>query len=214
MDMEYQNKILGYINLHKNFSFSSLNKACNGDTTTSMLSRYYNHVLIHCPSKIFIMGGTNDLLLGRSVSSIIDNIELMIKDGLNINSEIIIGIPPKIIGEMANTLFSPSHLYAYAEKELLTLKNELIKLCNNYEIQFINFYDLTLDKNDIYLDGIHLTSLGHELMYKEALRLFLIQLYVTHLYYKLYVIFLYIQLLLFHIQFHQFLSCVMHFLHI
>ena len=70
---------------------------------------------------------------------------------------------------MANALFSPSNLYAYAERELLILKNELIKLCINYEIQFINFYDVILAKNNIYLDGIHLTSSGHELMYKEAL---------------------------------------------
>lgn len=149
--------------------FSSLNKSCNGDTTASMLSRYYNDVLIHSPSKIFIMGGTNDLLLGRSVISIINNLELMIKDALKINSEIIIGIPPKIIGKMANSLFSPSHLYTSAENKLLALKTELIQLCNNYGVNFINFYDLTLDKNDIYLDGLHLTPLGHELMYKEAL---------------------------------------------
>ena len=158
--------------LTQELSFSSLNKACNGDTTTSMLSRYYNHVLIHCPSKIFIMAGTNDLILGRTAFSIIDNIELMIKDGLNIGAEVIIGIPPKIIGTMANALFSPSHLYDYAEKEILVLKDELIKLCNNYGIPFINFYDLTVDKNDIYLDGLHLTSYGHELMYKEALLYF------------------------------------------
>ncbi|AWK50629.1 GDSL family lipase [Clostridium beijerinckii] len=158
--------------LTQNFSASSLNKACNGDTTTSMLFRYSNDVLIYRPSKIFIMGGTNDLLLGRSVSSIIDNLELMIKESCNINSEIIIGIPPKIIGKMANSLFSPSHLYDYAESELVTLKDEIIKLCINNGIQFINFYELTLYENDIYLDGIHLTSLGHELLYEEALRFF------------------------------------------
>ena len=158
--------------LTQDLSFLSLNKACNGDTTTSMLSRYYNDVLIHYPHKIFIMGGTNDLLLGRSVTSIIDNLEIMIKDGLNINAEIIIGIPPIIIGQMASRLFSPSHLYSYAESELLKLKYELIKLCINYKIQFINFYDLTLNRIDIYIDGIHLTSLGHELLYKEALRFF------------------------------------------
>jgi len=158
--------------LTQNFSSSSLNKACNGDTTTSMLFRYSNDVLIYHPSKIFIMGGTNDLLLGRSVSSIIDNLELMIKENDNINSEIIMGVPPKIIGKMANALFSPSHLYDYAENELVTLKDELIKLCINYGLQFINFYELTLYENDIYLDGIHLTSLGHELLYKEALRYF------------------------------------------
>lgn len=149
-------------------TISSLNKACNGDTTTSMLTRYSNDVLIHFPSKIFFMGGTNDLLLGRSVSSIINNIELIVRDSLNINSKIIVGIPPKIIGEMANKLFSPSHLYSYAENELPYLKDELIKLCNKHQICFINFYNLTLDKDDIYLDGIHLNSHGHELMYKEA----------------------------------------------
>lgn len=155
--------------LTQKLSFSSLNKACNGDTTTSMLSRYYNDILIHFPSKIFIMGGTNDLLLGRSAISVTDNLELMIKDALNINAEVIVGIPPVIIGEMANALFSSSHLYTYAENELIILKNKLIELCVSYKVKFINFYDLTLDKNDVYLDGLHLTPSGHELMYKEAL---------------------------------------------
>lgn len=154
---------------------SSLNKACNGDTTTSMLSRYYKDVLKYAPSKIFIMCGTNDLLLGRSVTSIIDNIELMIKDAVNINSKVIIGIPPKIIGRMANELFSPSHLYDYAEKELLTLRTKLINLCEKYKLEFINFYDFTLNEDDIYLDGIHLTSLGHELMFKKWLTTFLVE---------------------------------------
>lgn len=158
--------------LAQKLSLSYLNKARNGDTTPSMLSRYYNDVLTNHPSKIFIMGGTNDLLLGRSVSSIICNMDLLITDGLNINSKVIIGIPPKIIGEMANALFSPSHLYTYAENELLNLKDELIKLCDYYDIPFVNYYDLILEKDTSYLDGIHLTPLGHELMYKEALSTF------------------------------------------
>ena len=53
--------------LHINY----LNKAQNGDTTPSMLSRYYSDVLKYKPARIFIMGGTNDLLCGRSVASII-----------------------------------------------------------------------------------------------------------------------------------------------
>lgn len=158
--------------LIKEYSLSSLNKACNGDTTIGMLTRYYTDVLTYNPSKIFIMGGTNDLLLGKSVISIIDNIKIMINDAININSKIIIGIPPKIIVEMANMCFSPSSFYDYAESELLNLKKELIKLCSDYQIPYINFYDLIMDKNDIYLDGIHLAALGHELMYKEALDYF------------------------------------------
>jgi lysophospholipase L1-like esterase len=84
--------------LTQELPFNASNKACNGETTTSMLTRYYNDVLIHHPQKIFLMGGTNDLLLGRSVASIIDNIEIMIKDALAIKSDIMIGLPPKIIG--------------------------------------------------------------------------------------------------------------------
>jgi acyl-CoA thioesterase-1 len=155
--------------LAQKLPFKTLNKARNGDTTASMLSRYYNDVLIYAPAKIFIMGGTNDLLLGRSLPSVLSNIELLVKDGLNINSEITLGIPPKIIGEMANTLFSPSHLYSYAENELLKLGNGLIELCQKYNISFINFYDLIPKEDLFYLDGIHLTYVGHELMFKEAL---------------------------------------------
>lgn len=157
--------------LTQELSCCVLNKACNGETTTSMLSRYYDDVLAYHPKKIFLMGGTNDLLLGRSIDSIIDNIELMIKDAFDIKSEIVIGIPPKVIGTMANKLFSPSDLYDYTEKKLPYLKDELIKLSTNYKIPFINFYDLILDTG-LYLDGIHLTSSGHNLMYREALNYF------------------------------------------
>lgn len=152
---------------------TSLNKACNGATTSYMLSQYYTDVLKYSPSNIFLMCGTNDLLLGRSVKSIIENIELIVKDTLDINSNLILGIPPAIIGEMANKLFTPSSLYEYAEKNIILLKNELISLCNNYNLKFINFYDITVNNKDIYLDGIHLSSIGHELMYQEALPYFI-----------------------------------------
>lgn len=153
-------------------SCKSINKGCNGDTTPSMLTRYYNDVIANSPSIIFIMCGTNDLLLGRSVTSIISNIEVMIKDAININSKIIIGIPPAIIGSLANKLFSPSPFYNYAEKEIIKLKDSLIDLCKKYNLYYINFYDITLDKEDIYLDGLHLNSLGHDLMYNSALKTF------------------------------------------
>lgn len=158
--------------LTQELSYCILNKARNGETTTSMLSRYYTDVLIQKPKKIFVMGGTNDLLLGRSVESIIDNIEIMIKDAFTIKAEIIIGIPPRIIETMANALFSPSDFYDYAENKLPYLKDELINLCTKYEIPSINFYDSILD-DGLYLDGIHLNSSGHELMYKKSLPYFL-----------------------------------------
>jgi len=147
-----------------------INKGINGDTTPSMLSRFYTDVSSLNPDYVFIMGGTNDLLCGRSVSSIIDNIELMIKDSKN--STVFIGIPPCIIEEMAQKLFMPSTLYKYCSSNLPNLREELIKLCKKYSINYIDFYSLTknnLDKS-IFLDGIHLNSLGNILMSEEILK--------------------------------------------
>lgn len=147
-----------------------LNKSQNGDTTPSMLSRYYSSVLKYNPSKIFIMGGTNDLLCGRNVLSVIENLEIMIKDAYNINSKVILGIPPKIISSLANKLFMPSSFYRYAEKNLYELRTQLISLSNKYETKLIDFYRLNLI-DSLYIDGLHLSSEGNEIMYREAIKI-------------------------------------------
>ena len=147
-----------------------INKGKNGDTTSAMLARYNNDVLCYKPSAVFIMGGTNDLLCGRNVDYIIDNIEIMIKDALNINSKIILGIPPSIIGHMANELFCPSSFYSYAEKQLYNLHSRLIELCDKYLVTCVDFYSLPLNNDDLFIDGIHLNSLGNEIMFKNAVR--------------------------------------------
>lgn len=149
-----------------------INKGINGNTTTDMLNRFSQDVIDNNPCLVFIMGGTNDLLSKRNITSIIKNIELMIKDCISINSKVIIGIPPTIISKDANKLFSPSPNYDYCESQLPILRNELIKLCCNYDIDYIDLYSLT-EKNlskDIFNDGIHLNILGQELICKEALK--------------------------------------------
>ncbi|MGN2339625.1 GDSL-type esterase/lipase family protein [Clostridium cagae] len=158
--------------IQNNLNLTSLNKGCNGDTSTGMLTRYYEDVIKYTPNKIFIMCGSNDLLLGRTVKSIIENIELMIKEALEINSNAIIGIPPSIIGDMANKSFSSSPFYRYAEENLTKLKEEIINLTINYNLSYIDFYSITLNNSDIYLDGIHLNSFGNDIMYKNAISYF------------------------------------------
>ena len=88
--------------------FNIINKGINGSTTIDMLARFDKDVISLTPRKVFIMGGTNDLLCNRSILSIKSNIELMIKDLKLINSDIIIGIPPDIIIEDAYNLFMES----------------------------------------------------------------------------------------------------------
>lgn len=138
-----------------------------------MLNRLYENLLKYKPEITFIMGGTNDLLCGRKVSNIIDNIEEMISDCKSNKSNVIIGIPPIIIKEMAEKLFMPSHLYDYCYISLPQLRTLLIDLCNKNNVPYIDFYTISINNlnKNIFIDGIHLNSLGNILIKDEALRI-------------------------------------------
>ena len=155
-----------------NTNFNIINKGVNGSTTTDMLVRFDKDVINFIPKKSFIMGGTNDLLCNRPISSIVSNIELMIKELKSINSSIIIGIPPDIIVEDAYNLFMPSPTYDYCKKSLPILRENLIFLCNYYDCNYVDFYSVTKNniQNNIYLDGIHLNLKGQQLMLNEFLK--------------------------------------------
>lgn len=158
--------------LDESSNIKVINRGINGDTTPSMLNRLYEDLILYKPNMVFIMGGTNDLLCGRKVSNIIENLEDMILDCKNLNCKIFIGIPPIIIKEMAENLFMPSQLYDYCNNNLSTLRESLITLCNKQNIRFIDFYTLSKNNlaNDIFIDGIHLNYKGNKLMKEEALR--------------------------------------------
>lgn len=149
-----------------------INKGINGDTTTDMLNRFTEDVTFLKPIRIFIMGGTNDLLSNKSLSSILDNLELMIKEALSVTNNIIIGIPPIILKEDAYKLFSPSSTYDYCEKQLPLLRKSLIELCNKHKASYVDFYKATsaYSSENIFIDGIHLNAKGQSLLVNEFKR--------------------------------------------
>lgn len=156
--------------LQKSLNCSLINMGTNGDTTVDMLVRFSQDVILNNPESVFIMGGTNDLLCNRSVSSILKNIELMINESLSINAGVILGIPPIIIGEDAYKLFSPSSNYSYCESTLPKLRLELISLSKKYNLKYLDFYSLTLENisANIFSDGIHFNISGQNLLFNYA----------------------------------------------
>ena len=158
--------------LYSNINFSIINKGINGNTTTDMLNRFTEDVTILNPKSVFIMGGTNDLLSNRPLNLILDNIELMLKEALTKTNNVFIGIPPRIIKEDAYRLFMPSSTYDYCESKLTILREGLINICKNYDLKYIDFYNisLNLDPKEIFLDGIHLNERGHKLIFSEFIK--------------------------------------------
>lgn len=166
-----------WVTLLKNhLNLNIINKGINGNTTSDMLYRFNDDVINKNPSSLFLMGGTNDLILNRDISSIIQNIEVIIKEALSYNIEIIIGIPPDIIAEDANRLFMACDNYKYCESSLPILHKELIKLSNKYNLKYIDFYTITnkLKNSSIYLDGIHLNPTGQNIIFEEAKKVFIL----------------------------------------
>lgn len=161
--------------LKTNYDLDIYNKGINGSTSTDMLVRFQGDVLDISPKILFLMAGTNDLLSNRSVTSIVNNIEIMIKDAVSNNIEVYIGIPPNIIPEMANKLFMRCDTYDYCKESLPLLRNELLNLCNTYSLKYLDFYSLTenaKELSNLYLDGIHFNPEGQSLLFEKSKQLF------------------------------------------
>ena len=157
--------------LQTKYNLSLYNKGVNGSTTTDMLVRFQKDVLDLNPTDLIIMGGTNDLLSNRIVQSIDNNIELMIKDSLKENINVIIGFPPNIIPNLANKLFMKCDTYDYCQDSLPLLKEALLNLCNKYSLNYVDFYSATINASEheeLYVDGIHLSPKGQDLLVKTA----------------------------------------------
>lgn len=161
--------------LKSNYNLNIYNKGVNGNTSTDMLFRFQKDVIENSPNTLFLMAGTNDLLSNRPVSSIIKNIEIMVKEALLNNIKTYIGIPPNIIPEMASRLFMKCDTYDYCKENLILLREELLNLCKLYSINYIDFYSITENTNKIsnlYLDGIHFNPQGQELLFETVEKYF------------------------------------------
>jgi len=61
-----------------------------------MVGRFNNSVITNRPDEVFIMGGTNDLIVGADLGTVKANIMSMVHQSLNKFIKPLIGIPTKI----------------------------------------------------------------------------------------------------------------------
>ena len=71
----------------------------------------------------------------------------------------------------------PSTTYDYCEKKNLPLlRKEMLSLCLSYNIKYIDFYSITQTVNEhtnLYIDGIHFSRKGQDLLLQKAKNYFL-----------------------------------------
>lgn len=153
--------------LNKHLNLPIINKGINGDTTTGILSRFFSDVLNFDTNICIIMCGTNDILCGRKIDFIIDNIKIMINDCLSYKIKPIILSPPKTLNLLAEKLWDSHIDYDKINKNLDIFNNELKVLCNSNNINFISLNDIMPLDTNYYIDGIHLNEKGNILIFQK-----------------------------------------------
>ncbi|WP_432403346.1 GDSL-type esterase/lipase family protein [Wukongibacter sp. M2B1] len=147
-----------------------LNKGINGDSTGGMLSRFYRDVVENRPSDVFIMGGANDLIMEVSLNVIKSNIATMVHQARGNLIKPIIGIQPLTEPDMAKEQWSNIADFYRINNQLLELREWIMEFSNIFDVRIVDFCGelnkrINQDnKYEIYLDGLHFTPRGNEMM--------------------------------------------------
>lgn len=155
-----------------------LNKGANGDTTSGMLSRSYEDVIKNHPNYVIIIGGSNDFMSNRSLKIVTDNITLIVKDAVNYKIIPIIGIEPAVDKLMAEKKWDSTLNYNKINKLQENYRNWIISFCDENKFHYIDYYDCFREKlkdigaNRLFVDGLHPSTLGHELMAECTINFF------------------------------------------
>lgn len=166
----------------KGLNIPIINKGVNGDTTAGMLSRSYTDVVENNPSHVIIMGGCNDFIANRSLNMVEENIKELVKEAIDYNIVPIIGIEPPIDKILAERKWSGDVDYDKVNSTIEDYRQWILNYSTENNIDHIDFYKCfvenlkTKNSRELYVDGLHPTSLGHKLMADCAISLLKLKL--------------------------------------
>ena len=144
-----------------------INEGINGDTSSGMLSRFYNSVYIHKPDAVHIMGGINDLIVGADIGIVKTNLMSIVHQASAKCIKPVIGIPTKIDEDNVREDWAEFSDFHEVAKEFDKYYMWLKEFCKTFNVQYIDYYtefDKLNNMDDVYLDGIHLNERGNEIM--------------------------------------------------
>ncbi|QUH27062.1 GDSL-type esterase/lipase family protein [Serpentinicella alkaliphila] len=156
--------------LRKGLNGEVINKGINGDTTDGMTYRFQRDVISKSPTHVIIMGGSNDLIMGRSKTDIINNIEEMINLSIKDGVMPIIGIQPPMDAEMANKYWSAYTDFKQVNENIRAYRDWATSYIKKTNLTCFDFYKAINEsmykykKEEIYIDGVHFTPRGHSIM--------------------------------------------------
>jgi lysophospholipase L1-like esterase len=153
--------------LNKDLNMEIINSGISGDTTSGMLARFHNMVIVHNPTHVIITGGTNDLWFNLSDEQIISNILAMTRYARYNGIISIIGIPTPYYYDKQ---VCPNSTFLDAKTHSERIEGYRKKLISFALEDGLNIIDFSLNMTcDLFLeDGLHPNERGHEIMKENA----------------------------------------------
>ena len=153
-------------NKFKNSKIHFLNKGINGDTISSMYFRFDKDVINEKADTLILMGGVNDIFLFKPLENIKRSFIDIVNKSKENNIDIITFTPIPFIKEDF-TFFEIGNL-----EEMASILIEYVNFINSYtkenNIKCIDVYNVFMNEilkeykyYDLYFDGVHLNSEGH-----------------------------------------------------
>lgn len=162
---DVSNKEKWHVIVEKKTGIRMQNSGINGDTTAGMLARIQQQVFDAKPDGVILMGGYNDIFFKGSWERAAQNMKIMVDQFRAQNLVTFVAIPPPILlpvavkeGEEAID-FEKSSVMIEAYCQWL---KDFTAASHMTALDFRNGIDWT--DQDLYLDGIHQSPVGHQRM--------------------------------------------------
>lgn len=135
------------------------NRGISGNETRHILGRI-NPIYAGHPKEIILESGINDLIGGKPVNAVYDNIEKIVKACDNFKIQLLI-----------QSVYPVCKIYAEHQPKIDSLNFRLKILCKNRGITYIDVCS-SLKKNgtlnsDLTFDGLHLNANGYKIVKKD-----------------------------------------------
>lgn len=161
--------------LRKELSCDIINHGVNGATVFDMIYFFQEDVVYEGATDLIVMGGINDLLMGRTAITVADRIEDIVLMCLERKIGIKVATMIEPIEEAVNTGWIDGERLQTLQEECRFGNRRIEEKCSFHKVECIDFANLFKEKGKdevLFSDGIHPNERGHELMFETLKRVY------------------------------------------
>ena len=150
-----------------------LNQGILGDSSAGLLSRLERDCFSHSPQAAILMAGTNDLIQGAPLAVVQSNMACAVHHCHHFNVSPYLGVPILTDAEAAADHWGDRMAFAEVNRQLTMYRDWVYRFGEQFSCQVIDFQEAfrkasaELPDEDWYLDGLHPSAHGNEILAKS-----------------------------------------------